>query len=501
RGGKTGVAITADVVLLESVAGDPGDLNQLRQPAFRPAVNLQRNVEKIKPLPARRIRFTVLETNSSQPCIDELEIWSGEKNVALASQGATVTCSSTLPGHEIHQLKHINDGQYGNSHSWISNEDGKGWVQIELPQTVLIDRVEWGRDRQLKYRDRLATRYRIEVSVEPDKWTTVATGRDRLPLHINSRLAVEYQFDHLPAQESRRGEQILASLQTAQRQLVRLREPVMAYAGRFKQPGPTHRLYRGEPQSKREQVNPNTVEFFGTLSLSTDALEQQRRVKFADWIVSPENPLTARVLVNRLWHYHFGSGLVTTPSDFGTNGARPSHPQLLDWLAREFMDQGWSVKHIQRLLLTSATFCQQSFPRRDAMRLDADCRWLWRFPPRRLEAEAIRDSLLFVAGSLDGSMGGPGFSGFEVQQENVRHYFPKKNYGPADWRRMIYMTKVRQELDSVFGLFDCPDANQVVPKRSRSTTPLQALNLFNSTFVVQQAQILSKRLEREAGSE
>lgn len=501
RGGKTGTAVTADVVLLESAVGDPEPASLSRQPAFRPAVNFQRNVEKINPLQARRVRFTILETNRSQPCIDELEIWSGENNVALASRGATATCSSTLPGHKIHQLKHINDGQHGNSHSWISNEPGKGWVQIEFPQTVLIDRIEWGRDRQGKYRDRLATRYKIEVSVEADKWTTVATGKDRLPLHISTAMAVEYQFDHLPLQQMQRGQQMLASLQAAQRRLTKLQEPVMAYAGRFKQPGPTHRLYRGEPLAKREQVNPDTVEFFGTLSLSSDALEQQRRAKFADWIVKPDNPLTARVLVNRLWHYHFGSGLVSTPSDFGTNGARPSHPRLLDWLAREFMDQGWSVKQIQRLVLTSATFCQQSAPRVEAIRMDADCRWLWRFPPRRLEAEAIRDSLLFVAGSLDSSMGGPGFSGFEVQPENVRHYFPKKSYGPADWRRMIYMTKVRQELDSVFGLFDCPDGNQVMPKRSRSTTPLQALNLFNSTFVLQQAEMFSQRLEREAAQD
>jgi len=123
---------------------------------------------------------------------------------------------------------------------------------------------------------------------------------------------------------------------------------------------------------------------------------------------------------------------------------------------------------------------------------------LWRFPPRRLEAEAIRDSILATSGVLDLKMGGPGFSGFEVQMENVRHFFPKKSYGPADWRRMIYMTKVRQEQESVFGAFDCPDASQVMASRSRSTTPLQALNLLNSTFVLQQAELFAKRLEEEA---
>ncbi|MEK6233615.1 MAG: DUF1553 domain-containing protein, partial [Planctomycetales bacterium] len=129
---------------------------------------------------------------------------------------------------------------------------------------------------------------------------------------------------------------------------------------------------------------------------------------------------------------------------------------------------------------------------------DASSRWLWRFPPRRLEAEAIRDSMLAVSGAIDLRMGGPGFSGFEVQAENVRHFFPKKNYGPEDWRRMIYMTKVRQEQESVFGAFDCPDGSQAAPKRSRSTTPIQAFNLLNSAFVMQQSEMFAKRLEKES---
>ena len=147
--------------------------------------------------------------------------------------------------------------------------------------------------------------------------------------------------------------------------------------------------------------------------------------------------------------------------------------------------------------MLSDTFRQATLPNEKALRLDAASRLLWRFPPRRLEAEAVRDCVLAVAGVLDTRMGGPGFSGFEVEMENVRHYFPKKSFGPEDWRRMIYMTKVRQERDAVFGAFDCPDLSQVMPKRSRSTTPLQALNLFNSQFMLQQAELLAKRLERE----
>jgi hypothetical protein len=203
------------------------------------------------------------------------------------------------------------------------------------------------------------------------------------------------------------------------------------------------------------------------------------------------------VIVNRIWQHCFGIGIVDTPSDFGAAGTLPTHPDLLDYLACELRENQWSLKHIHRLILESATFRQASTPRAMALKKDGDSRYLWRFPPRRLEAEAIRDSILAVSGALNLRRGGPGFSGFEVEMENVRHYFPIEQYGPEHWRRMIYQTKVRQEQDGVFGVFDCPDASQVVATRSRSTTPLQALNLLNSKFVIQQAHIMSARLIAE----
>jgi hypothetical protein len=206
------------------------------------------------------------------------------------------------------------------------------------------------------------------------------------------------------------------------------------------------------------------------------------------------------VAVNRWWQFVFGTGLVDTPSDFGKNGTLPTHPELLDWLAGEFVANGWSVKEMMRMLLNSAAFQQSSRPNVNAARVDADGRYLWRFPPRRLEAEAIRDSILLAAGTLDRRMGGPGFHLFEVDRENVVHYHAKEETGPAEWRRMIYLYKIRQEQDAVFGVFDCPDGNQVIPKRSRSTTPLQALNLLNSHFTMQQAEKLAARVgEGEKG--
>ena len=187
----------------------------------------------------------------------------------------------------------------------------------------------------------------------------------------------------------------------------------------------------------------------------------------AKWIVRPNNPLVSRVIVNRLWQHHFGRGIVDTPSDFGRNGARPTHPELLDWLSVRLIDGGWSLKHVHRLILTSATYCQSSFPAARAQTVDADTRLLWRFPPRRLDAEIIRDSILATSGALDTSMGGPGFSLFEPNNNYVRVYTPKETFGPAECRRMIYMHNVRMERDSVFGPFDCPDAGQMTAARSR----------------------------------
>ncbi|MEM7478308.1 MAG: DUF1553 domain-containing protein, partial [Planctomycetota bacterium] len=304
-------------------------------------------------------------------------------------------------------------------------------------------------------------------------------------------------------EEAQKGRQLLQELSSVQSVLQKRAQQQKAWIGTFRQPGPTHRLYRGEPGAKREQVGPGGIsslhsDALASFKLNADAPEQQRRIALADWIADDHNPLTARVIVNRIWQFHFGAGIVTTPSDFGRNGVPPTHPELLDWLATELIKNEWSLKHIHRLLLQSQTWQQDSRPNKNALLVDAESRYLWRFPPRRLEAEVIRDSILRASGVLSlEQQGGPGFSAFAVDMENVRHYHPKETYGPQDWRRMIYMTKVRQEKDQVFGAFDCPDASMVVPKRSRSTTPLQALNLLNSSFVMQQAEILAERLSTE----
>ncbi|HTD88191.1 MAG TPA: DUF1553 domain-containing protein, partial [Candidatus Binatia bacterium] len=190
----------------------------------------------------------------------------------------------------------------------------------------------------------------------------------------------------------------------------------------------------------------------------------------------------------------FGQGIVNTPSDFGVNGGRPTHPELLDWLAGELVSHNWSLKHIHRLILMSHTFRQSSAVHERGLALDAANSLLWRFAPRRLEAEVIRDSILVVTGALDLRQGGPGWSPFEPNDNYVRVYAPKAEFGPAEWRRMVYAMIVCQRPDGVFGVFDCPDGGQIAPKRTSSTTPLQALNLLNSRFMMQQAELFANRL-------
>lgn len=475
---------------------DPAEM----RPALRPAVNPIRNIERLTPIPARFVRFTIDESSSGQPCLDELEIFSEGKNIALASGGAKVTSSGDFE-HPFHSLAHLNDGQYGNAKSWIAARAKGGWVQIELPAVFPIERVEWSRDRDGKFKDRLATAYRIEVALEPDHWELVAHSADRLPPGSEAVVAGTYDFSGHSEEKVKEGQEWEQTLLSLRAERDELAKSPLAYAGKFTQPGTVHRLYRGEPDLKREVVGPDAIEVFASLKLAPDAPEQERRRAFADWVVDPDNPLTSRVIANRLWQFHFGTGIVDTPSDLGKNGTPPTHPELLDWLASELVESNWSLKHLHRLILTSATWRQDNKSHPEAMKVDAASRLLWRFPPRRLEAEGIRDSILAASGTLDlMAQGGPGFSAFEVVAENVRHYHPRKEYGPADWRRMIYMTKVRQEKDHVFGAFDCPDASQAVPKRSRSTTPLQALNLLNSGFVLEQAGFFAKRLEQEAAS-
>ena len=207
------------------------------------------------------------------------------------------------------------------------------------------------------------------------------------------------------------------------------------------------------------------------------------------------------MLANRVWHYHFGCGLVDTPSDFGYMGGRPTHPELLDYLARELLAGGWRLKPLHRLIMTSQAYRQASTWRAGPAGLDADSRWLWRYPPRRLEAEELRDALLAVSGSLQMTLGGPGFRLYEYEVDNVATYVPLDVQGPETYRRAVYHQNARASRVDLLGEFDCPDNSFSAPRRAATTTPLQSLTLLNHSFVLDMASALAARLESERPSD
>ena len=474
----------------------------------RASVQRQANVEHFHPIRARYVRFTIEATTGSEPCLDELEVFETTsipgampRNVALASLGTVASSSSNLPGFDIHQLAFVNDGRYGNSASWISNEPGRGWVMLEFVEPVEIDRIVWSRDRPEngQFNDRIATKYRIEAGMTKDSLQVVATSEDRSPFGTKSQSPPA--LTGLSENQLREAQFLLAERDTLRQRLQALSTSAVVYAGRFSTPEPTFRLHRGDPTQPREVSFPGGLAQFGTpWTLGNDVGDSDRRRALAEWIISPNHPLTARVMANRIWQFHFGQGIVATPSDFGRNGTPPSHPELLDWLANEIRS-GNSPKRLHRLMVNSATYRQSSVARPDAMQIDASTRLLWRYPPRRLEAESIRDAILAVSGNLDDLMYGPGFDLFEANTNYVKVYNTKRELGPAEWRRMVYQSKPRMQLDEIFGQFDCPDAGQIAPKRTSSITALQALNLLNSRFSVAQAIKFSSRLKDEAGND
>jgi hypothetical protein len=251
---------------------------------------------------------------------------------------------------------------------------------------------------------------------------------------------------------------------------------------------------------RRDQMAPAIPKVLGDLGLAIDEPEPQRRLALARHLTSADHPLTTRVIVNRIWQHHFGTGLVDTPSDFGRMGSAPTHPELLDRLAADFVEGGWSLKWLHRQIVLSKTFRQASRPRAEALKIDADSRLLWRFPPRRLEAEAIRDSILRVSGKLNLQMGGPGFSFFK-QRGGLSDYSIIETFDESGWRRMIYALKIRMQSVGIFGTFDCPDAGQMKPKRTQSITPTQSFGLFNSPMVIRQANFFADRVQNEVGDQ
>ena len=270
---------------------------------------------------------------------------------------------------------------------------------------------------------------------------------------------------------------------------------------------PSYFLIRGDPFSPGSPMSPGflTAATHGdppTVLPRPDGRTSGRRLALAEWVASRGNPLTARVMVNRIWHHHFGRGIVSTLDNLGRMGDPPTHPALLDWLAVEFMDRGWSVKEMHRLLMTSEAY-QMASAWEDAgnRAADPENRLLWRYRPQRLEAEAVRDAIMAVSGGIDLTAGGPPVFPHvpeDILAAQANGYWDNQEDGPDVWRRSVYVYRRRSLGFPFFDTFDLPDQNQTAAARNVSTVATQALTLMNNEFVLNQARLFAERLERAA---
>ena len=308
-----------------------------------------------------------------------------------------------------------------------------------------------------------------------------------------------------------------AGLAKAEAALKKMPKPMRVYAGIIHKGSGSFRgtgneggkprairvLHRGDMSQPRDEVAPGTLRLgkrdAGTFELSNTHRESDRRIALARWLTKKDHPLTWRSIVNRVWQYHFGTGIVATPNDFGRMGAQPTHPELLDWLAAEFRDNGQSIKQLHRLILTSATYRQSSKSAAVNEKNDSQNRTLWRMNRRQLEAEAIRDTALLLAGKMNNQMYGPGFRDFVLEHPEHSPHYEYHKHDPEDvkiHRRSVYRFLVRSQQQPFMSTLNCADPSQLVAKRDNAITALQSLALLNNKLMVAMARHFASDVEQ-----
>jgi hypothetical protein len=279
--------------------------------------------------------------------------------------------------------------------------------------------------------------------------------------------------------------------------------------GRY-QPPPSYFLIRGDIESRGSLMKPGFIDVITSGNPPVeippaDGRTSGRRRALAEWLGSEENPLTARVIVNRIWSHHFGRGIVPTLDNFGKMGEKPSHPELLDWLAVEFMSRGWSIKQMHRLIMTSDAYQMASqYADPGNSEKDSENTYLWRFRLQRLDAEIVRDAILAVSGALDRAAGGPPVFppiAPEILASMAGGIWKKESDGPSVWRRSVYVYRKRGLVFPMFEVFDLPDQNTSCGRRNSSTVPTQALALLNDEFVLRQAKLFAGRIRETAAGD
>ena len=391
--------------------------------------------------------------------------------------------------------------------NWTGEADAKDdapvFAVLRAPASSSpVRELTWSTDPLNGARDGTLTVYRLETSPDGREWTPLCSSLDHirslevdLPSLPDSELLAQLSE---PARAQR--SHLLTEIKRVEEALAAVAEPAKVYAAKPTAVTKAHLLDRGSVSKPVEEVFPGgliaVTQIPADFKLNPEATDAERRAALANWIASPGNPLTARVLVNRVWAFHFGTGLVNTPSDFGVMGDRPSHPELLDWLAVWFMENGWSVKKLHRLILTSQTYRQASEFNAKAAAIDAGNRFYWRMSPHRMDAETLRDTMLALSGSLRvDAAGGPGFALQKKGDRGSYIYKALDNDGPEVWRRAVYRFVVRGGERIMLDSFDCPDPAVATPQRTVSNTAVQALTLFNNEFVLKQSALLARRVE------
>ena len=448
---------------------------------------------------AIRIRFKMANVG-----LDELEVFGPDlkdENLVHKRRGTTIRSNVEAGVDGRFPVERLIDGEFGTM-TWRAQfppkSEERAWVEFEFEEPQNVNRLRMSSNREYFYdtdyldKKPYLPRYEFDMDVQQDDGTWkpwVGTW------FVNKKL------NEKNAERKR-------ALGEIQKQIELLAEegPRPSFVGRFVRPAVTRVLLRGSPENPRDEVSPaGPAILSGDLKLTPKASGSKRRAEFAKWISSADNPLTARVMANRIWHHIFGSGIVPTTSDFGKAGAPPTNPELLDWLAAEFVSPTvsetapWSMKSMIHLLVMSDAFRQSSKPSSDGLAKDANAALLWRFSPKRVEAEVIRDSILQASAALDRTIGGRSYR-IHNEKKTYAQWEVLNNHGPETWRRLLYQERMRRVDDGIFTAFDFPDCGQVRAKRPVSTTPLQALNLMNSDFVLEQSKRIADRARKDAGN-
>ena len=444
--------------------------------------------------------------------LTEFQVWSAEdpnRNIALASNGTKADGAKSATAEDFPEAygpQYCLDGTLGEA--WFIGNPAVLTLTFARPEKInRITFINARGDRSIeegKVRGATPCEYEVQVSSDGKAWCTVASDDGRepwTPAHGIERVRRMITTDDEQRKLSELNEQIAA----VQRKLNAVPALPQMWVGNSVQPKESTFVHKGgDPMKPADAVVPASLNVLDQVTkpyeLKFDVDEGERRLALAQWITGNDNPLTPRVLANRVWQYHFGIGIVDTPSDFGFLGSKPTHPELLDFLATRLVAHGWKLKPLHREILLSQTYLQSAAYREDAAKADKDARLLWRFPPRRLSAEELRDTMLAVAGQLKlAPMGGPGFRLYKFTQNNVSTYFPLDRHGPETYRRAVYHQNARASVVDVLNDFDLPDIAFAAPKRANTTTPLQALTLLNHSFTLDMAAALADRVDGPEG--